>query len=411
MNRMLFSVLLLVFLSGKSFAEDQCVTAPTNYRSLLACAESRSPDIQSAKLELESAQKQVEAAGQWRNPELSAETFRGKVGGERRSETDIALGVPVELGGKISARVGLAQGSVRFAEAKLFEARARVRAETLLKLHRLRQVLHEREIVDEAVSTFSKLIGRYNQRPGLSPEQQVSSSVFQLSKGDYELKRIQNSDELLALDSYFKLNIGFGIDQVKPVVPESPKKWPSFAPNANPKMSARQQVLQAEVETAKAQYQVAKSESWPTVVVGPSVKMLEESRVSDQLVGFNISLPIPVFNANGSGRAAASAGLKASEARKQFGLREQELVREELRKIYEHSVTTLTTTLSHRDIEKRHEDSEKLFIRGVIPSALVIEAHRTSYDLERTRHERELKALEALMGLYALDGTLMENNL
>jgi hypothetical protein len=139
--------------------------------------------------------------------------------------------------------------------------------------------------------------------------------------------------------------------------------------------------------------------------------MVEESRTSDQLVGFNVSLPIPLFNANGAGRAAASAGVQAAESRRQFGLREQELQKEELLKVYEQSVKFLSTSLSHDEIERRHEDAEKLFMKGVVPSALVIEAHRTSYELERTRHERELKALEALLGLYAIEGTILENNL
>lgn len=411
MRRMLISILALSLYSQLSSAEKECASTPGNYQAVIACAESRSPEIQTAKSELEAAEKSVEAAGQWRNPELSAETFRGKVGGESRSETDISLGVPVELGGKISARKAVAQGGVSLAQARLFEARVKVRSEVLLKLHRLRQVIHEREIVDEAVNMFTKLVGRYSQRPGLSPEQQVSSSVFQLSKSEYELKRMANTDEQNSLDSYFKLNVGLSAEQVKALVPESPKKWPSFSASKNIQPSARQRLLQADADIAKAQYESAKSESWPTLTVGPSIKMVEESRTSDQLVGFNVSLPIPVFNVNGGGRSAAAANLRTSETRKQFGIREQELYREELLKVYEQSVKTLTTSLSHNEIEKRHENSEKLFIRGVVPSSLVIEAHRTSYELERTRHERELKALEALLGLYAIEGNMLEAGL
>lgn len=410
MNRMFLSVLSLIFFVPPSFAEGDC-GKPKNYQALLACAESRSPEIQNAKLDVEAAQKQVPAAGQWRNPEFAVETFRGKVAGETRSETDLSLGVPVELGGKISARKDVAKGEVLSAEARLFEARAKVRSELFIKLHRLRQVLHEREIVDEAVGTFSKLISQYSKRPGLSPEQQISSSVFQLSKSEYDLKRSTNLDEELALESFFKLSVGIDVNQVKTLLPPSPKKWPSFAASTNPTLSAKQRLLQAQVSSAQAEFEVAKSESWPTLRVGPSVKMVEESRTSDQLVGFNVSLPIPVFNVNGAGRAAASANVQLAESRRQFGLREQELQKEELLKVYEQSVKFLSTSLSHEEIERRHEDAEKLFMKGVVPSALVIEAHRTSFELERTRHERELKALEALLGLYAIEGTILENNL
>jgi cobalt-zinc-cadmium efflux system outer membrane protein len=411
MIRVLLSVLSLFLFAPLSFAEGDCVSAPNNYQALLNCAENRSPEIQNAKLEFEAAQKQVQAAGQWKNPEFAAETFRGRVAGETRAETDLSLGVPIELGGKISARKAVAQGEVSFAEAKLFEARAKVRAELYLKLHRLRQLLHEREVVDEAIGTFSKLIGQYSRRPGLSPEQQVSLSVFQLSKSEYDLKRSANLDEESALDSYFKLAVGFATDKVKNLVPQSPKRWPAFTASSNPRFSAKQRLLQAQVNAAQAEFQAAKSESWPTLTVGPSVKMVEESRASDQLVGFNVSLPIPLFNVNGGGRAAASANVQLAESRKQFGLREQELEKEKLLKIYDQSVKYLSTSLSHQEIERRHEEAEKLFIKGVVPSSMVIEAHRTSFELEHARHERELKALEALLGLYAIEGTLLENNL
>jgi outer membrane protein TolC len=170
-------------------------------------------------------------------------------------------------------------------------------------------------------------------------------------------------------------------------------------------------LLLAQVNAAQAEFQVAKSEAWPTLTVGPSVKMVEESRASDQLVGFNVSLPIPLFNVNVGGRAAASANVQLAESRKQYGLREQELEKEKLLKIYDQSVKYLSTSLSHQEIERRHEEAEKLFIKGVVPSSMVIEAHRTSFELEHARHERELKALEALLGLYVIEGTLLESNL
>jgi len=404
-------ILLLFLFSHFSFAEGSCKTTPENYLALIDCAEARSPEIQIAKLEAEAARKQIGAAGQWRNPEFAVETFSGKVGPDSRSETDISLGIPIELGGKTSARKGIAQGEADLAEVRLFEARARVRSMVYLKLHRLRQVLHEREIIDEAVGTFTKLISQYSRRPGLSPEQRVSASVFQLSKSEYDLKRNANVDEQIALDSFLKLHVGLSADQAKSLLPESPKRWPSFTSATAPKTSARQQLLQAELNSARAELDLAKSESWPTVTLGPSVKLVEESRFNDRLIGFNVSLPLPLFNANGGMRATATANVRTNEAKRQFGLTEIEIQREELLKVYDQSVKSLSTSLSHREIEERHEDSEKLFMRGVVPAALVIEAHRTSFELERARHEREIKALEALLGLYALDGMIMEATL
>ncbi len=411
MKRTRFLIVVFLLLpNAVALAEPHC-ESPSSYRDLIVCAESRSPEIQSAQLEVNRSRARIEAASQWRNPELSSETFQGNVGGQNQSETDISLGVPIELGGKISARKDVARGGLGLAEARLYETRAKVRAQVLLKLHRLRQVLHEQEIADEAIHSFSKLIGQYGKRPSLSPEQQISLSVFQLSKSEYELKRSNTAEEILGVEAFLKFNLGLGLEKVRAVLPQSPKTWPKVGPSENNTSSPQQRILLAELDTAKAELSLAQSESWPSLTVGPSLKMQSQSGQSNTLMGFNISLPLPLFNVNGGERAAAAAGVRVNETRREFGQREQMLRREQLQKVYEQSVQSMSQSLSHEDIERRHRDAEVLIRKGVVPSALVIETHRTSFELERARHEREIRAFEALLDLYAIDGTILEVNL
>lgn len=407
----LIGAFLALFSFANAQASETCPSEMKTHQDVIVCAESRSPEVQSALLEIDRSKASIEAAGQWQNPQLSAETFQGKTGGQNQSETDISLGVPIELGGKISARKGVAKGGLGLAEAKLYEARAKVRSQVLLKLHRLRQVIHEQEIADEAIRTFTKLIGQYNKRPSLSPEQQISFSVYQLSKSEYELKRSSTVEEILGLDAFFKFNLGLSVEKIRSVLPSSPKTWPKVGVSENMRASPKQQILQAELDTAKAELSLAQSEAWPTLTVGPSLKMQTESGQSNNLMGLNVSLPLPLFNVNGGGRAAAAAGVKLNETRRDLGLREQVVRREELQKVYEQSIKAMTESLSHENIEQRHRDAERLFTKGVVPSSLVIEAHRTSFELEKTRHEREIRALEALLDLYAIDGNILEVNL
>lgn len=396
---------------NQTYANAICKETLDSYQDIIACAEAKSPDVQSSKIEVERAATQIQVAGQWRNPDLSAETFQGRFGSESRSETDFSLSVPIELGGKISARTDVARRLVSVAEARLLETRAKVRSEVFLKLHRLRQVLHEQEIIDEAISTFSKLITQYSNRPTLSPEQRVSLSVYQLSRSDYDLKRSETVDEILALDAYFKFKVGLPIEQFKKILPESPKSWVSLKTENSKGLSPQRRIFEAELAAANAELSLARSEAWSTLSIGPSLKMLKEGGQSDSIFGLNIGFQLPLFNTNAGGKASASAGLRLAEARQNLGLREQDLRREQLLKTYEQSVRTLSTSLSHREIEKRHSDAERLFTRGIVPSALVIEAHRTSLDLEKTRHARELKALESLLDIHTIEGTILEVNL
>lgn len=404
-----FSGMLTLMFPAFALAQSPC-DQKSGYSQLIKCAEERSPEVQSAILELEKARASVGAATQWKNPDFSVESFQGRAGGVSRSETDVSLGVPIEPG-KIGARRKVAEGAVKIAEALVAQARATVRAEVKLKLHRLRQVLHEEEIVDESIQTFSKLVSQYARRPKLSPEQQLSSTVFRLSRSDYDLRKAALIEERASMESFFRLRLGLETANLKTALPLPPQTWPKVSTEGSVDQSPKLRVLAAEMDAAGADVALARQESWPTLSVGPSMKLLNEGGAADQLYGFNVSLPIPVFNTNGGGRAAARAGLKASESRKNIGRLSEQNRRSELVNIYNQSVSTLNTTQSHPEIEKRHHESERLFLQGLVPSSLVIEAHRSYVDLEQARHQRELRALEALFNIYILDGQVMETNL
>ncbi len=392
-------------------AQQNCTNQPKTYQEILRCSEQMSPEIQRAELELAHARSQVGAASQWRNPELSVDSVQGGSGADQKSETGINLGIPIELGGKISARTSIAESAAARAEAALYQVKANVRAATLLKLHRLRQLTHEQEVIDESIGTFTKLVTQFSQRFKLSPEQEISVAVFKMSKSEYDLKKTEVLSELNSLDSYFQTTIGLGIRSLTTMLPQSPKAWPRIDGSQNSKDSPKMLAAKADMRAAQANLNLAESEAWPTLTVGPSAKLQNESGRSNQLYGFNLSLPLPVFNANGKGKAAAASGLRYAEKNQNLALTEQSKIRDEMLRTYQQSVAALNATLSHEDIEKKHSNIERLFFRGVVPSSLVIEAHRTYVELEKSRNSRELKALEALMTIYTIDGNILEAQL
>lgn len=404
----LFSMMGFVALTcGYLTARAEC-TSPQNTKQLFTCAEEQSADLQSAQLETARAKAQVGAASQWRNPELSAETFHGEVDGNRQSETDIALAVPIEIGGKIAARRSVAEGQVQIAEVGHQFARAELRRQVILKLHRLRQAIHEREVVDEAAGNYARLIAQYARRPGLNPEQQVSLSVFRLAHGEFQLKATTLADEIANLESYLRQKSGASAESIRRILPAVPKTWPDMKVAGANADSPQIRLLDAEITTAHAELEVAQSEAWPTLAIGPSIKMQREAGRSNQLVGMNVSLPVPLFNTNGGARAASQAAVALQENRRQTGLRDLGIRREELIRVYRQSVAALREGPSHQDMEKRHQEVDRLFGRGVIPSSLVIESHRTHFELERARNERESTALDTLLEMQIMDGVLPE---
>lgn len=375
-----------------------------NTRELVDCAQNGSPEVIEAGLEVERSALDENSAGQWRNPEFSLSSVQGNSDDQARGETDLALSFPVEIGGGIAARRAIARAESKKAEAELSIRKFSARTEMILKLHRLRQVYHEKEIVEESAATFSKLVEQYARRPSLSPEQRVSSLVFQMARSEYEIKKNETVGEWTELDSFFRVTVGKTAEELKPFLVPGIADWPEIGALLPAGISPWERLLEADVEASQGKLSFAQSESWPVLNIGPSMKIQREGEHSTSLVGFNLSLPLPLFHFNGAGRAVAAKGLALSEIKKaNFQWREKNR-RERLVLEYTQMKKILKNSISHDELEKRHRQIDSLFLKGLVSSALVIEAHRTYVDLEKSRNEIELRALEVVHLISSVDG-------
>jgi hypothetical protein len=68
----------------------------------------------------------------------------------------------------------------------------------------------------------------------------------------------------------------------------------------------------------------------------------------------------------------------------------------------------LKNSISLSIVNEKHEQLEKQFFKGLVPSSLVIEAHRQLFDLEERRNSSELEALESLGRILILDNKFNE---
>ncbi|MBS1972670.1 MAG: TolC family protein [Bdellovibrionales bacterium] len=389
-------------------AENPC-DAVKNASQIVLCAESRSPEVLKAESNLNAKKAGVDQATQLLNPEFSSEYVAGKSAGQNQSELDMSLAFPIEVGGGRSARKSLAEFEVKRAEAELNKARAEVRKQVILNLTRLRQLNEESVLVDESINVFTKLVHQYQQRPKLSPEHEVTSEVFDLAKSDYNFKKQELEEEISKISSYFKITLGKSADDIRGSIPGKIVKWPDVSEkvdqvNGSPLLA----IYEAEIGMSQAELAKARSEILPSLSVGPSIKRVSDGDQTSSQVGLNISMPLPILNANQGGRATATANLKAAEMKRNLALEEVKTLREALVKQYLKSIKLLKSASTGATQEKRHKKIESHFYRGLVPSSLVIEAHRSLVDFEKTRNERELKALENYLDLRFVDGEAVE---
>ncbi len=401
-------ILLLLLCPALAFANNVPCEVRTP-RDILSCALKQHPEVLRAEGELRAASAMRGEARQIPNPEVSAESASFHEGDEPATKIEATYLHPFELGGKRAARIGEAAGRERTAQARLALAREQVASETLLKLTRVRQLRDEIRLVDEALATFKRIVSSYTSRPRRSGEQDISLSVFRMAQSDYEFRKSALLQERAELNAFFELAVQHPLSDIADIAPAARREWPVM--ETRTLQSAQLQKGQAELAVAEAGLHRAQGQAWPDLMLGPRLESASGRGQSAQGYGAAMSLNLPLYQRNAGGKRAAQAGLDQAKLSLEQTTRELAAEQSKWQTIYTEAVRSYKEAPLLEEIEKHHSQSERLFERGLIQPALIIEAHRQMVDLAKSRHEQEQRALEALWQLYALEGRAMEERL
>ncbi len=120
-------------------------------------------------------------------------------------------------------------------------------------------------------------------------QSKVTLTGFKVAKMTINLK-MESEEELARLESFFKVNTGLTLQEQKNCQNRI-QKWPE-TPSAKTDVTSSPLLAlsQAEVELAAAELKQAQGESWPTVRVGPSLKMVKDSGEDVNQWGVNLSM-------------------------------------------------------------------------------------------------------------------------
>lgn len=344
------------------------------------------------------------------NPELGTKTTFG-VGGDHSLGAEISLAQPIELGGKRSSRVERALAENESLDSEVIKAKEEVVIGTILSLYRLRHAREEKQIADETLLTFQRILKQFHGRPQLTPEQRVGLDVFQMAQADYELRKSTLESTEKSLEKSLSLATGQPMEGKTGILPARKIDWPDLqdVPSAISHSSMR--LMEANVKVARAELSSAQSLSWPDVRLGPTYEMQPEGGTSRHALGFNLSFSIPILNGNGAGREYAAQGVQRAE--QSLALLKMELTNDrEVHLIrYRGAVAALNKIAPLVSHGSARLETESLVERGLVPSSLVIETKRQVLEFAKSRNEQELVAIEALWRIYALEGRLLKESL
>lgn len=402
-------IALFLIIGTASAAEPTACPPLASAQDVLDCVLRAHPEAKSAETLLKQSEAFERAAAQRTNPEAEANALFGG----SQDQVQVSLLHTFETGGKRSRRVDQARAEGELLRAEALAVKERLAIDTVVDLHRLRQIREELRVSKEALETFSRIARQLLSRPRRSPEQQVSLAIFRLAEQDYALRRSRLESEDAGLRREFALGLGAPLPDTEALLPKEALQWPELGAEPGALRGSTALRAAAASSAARAQVGVARAASYPDLRVGPSVQRQKNGpgEGSTTLIGAGLSMALPLYQRNAAGRLLAARGAEAAAARSDAALavlaaeRDAELAR------YRSATAALVKAGGHAESEARHEELDGLFERGLVPSALVIEAHRQVFDFTSDLHEQELAAVRALWTIYAIEGRALTEKL
>jgi cobalt-zinc-cadmium efflux system outer membrane protein len=341
------------------------------------------------------------------NPELETEYISQTSGGSGYAG-ETAFFHTWESGGKIDARLSMAQAQGRWIQAQKTLAQEQAILQTIRGLTRLRHIDEELRVVDETIHTFDTILSHYHGRSRLTPEQTVSLSIFELAMKGQKLERSRLLWERQEWTTFFYLSLGQDIGDRRDLLVPLFSPWPAPPQKATNPGGAQRLVQESEQALARARVKSADVVPWPDVALGPKLVFDKSEGQNTTGLGANISLALPLYQRNMGGRALAQAQSQVAALDFDRAQREWLAQDEALRKFYQDTVQLLSEMPSTEEIEQKHDQLENLFARGLIESSLVIEDHRQRSEWTEHRNAAEMRATEALWNLRALNNVVSE---
>lgn len=291
----------------------------------LAAAGASSPAIEAAGSGVNAARAQRIVAGLRPNPSIDAMAENvagtGVYGGLRSSETTVGLSLPLELGGKRTARVAVANAQIDRATLGATIAGADLRLQVTQAYNEAAAAQRRSANAREQVGIAAEVLraARVRVRAGrASPLEEQRADVARLN-AEGAAERADRTAQV-ALANLRRLTGLAPADLDAGWFTRVEMSGPRLPADAHDTLAAA--AAQADLATATAQVRLARSQRIPDVTVSAAARRLEAS--NDVAGVFSLSVPLPLFN---NGRAAvdlAAAQQQQADANRRVALLDAE---------------------------------------------------------------------------------------
>jgi hypothetical protein len=399
-------IYLAVAQSTQSFASAECRWK--SWSQVLDQALESSPEL--TPLEKRRAFGQIRSDVATVGPAARASAQYVSGGSANSGEGEVSYEWIFERTEKKATRAKSAQSEVNYTGAEILERKASMILDVALISERVHQIHHEKEVLNETLSTYRTILKQYANFPALSPEQDVTVSIFRLARDETQLKLGKLGVELENYKSLLGRLTGCSQVMLPPEVRKERHNWPKVASIDSLKDSATARRIEAKKQVARDNMEMEIRQTSADYSIGPMARWTREE--GDQKFGFGVALSVPLVGRQAAATTAtAQAGYQVAEAEADLELKR---VTSDLGRWitqYNNSVAVLKEGFAEADVHGKHRQMEKVFIAGRVNASLVIEAHRQMFEHMVSRHEVEAKASESLWNIRLLTGSISKDDL
>ncbi|EPZ49933.1 outer membrane efflux protein [Bacteriovorax sp. BAL6_X] len=362
-----------------------------------------------AKANEEILDGEIKSANQVYNPEVETEIVSA---GNNKVSSMLKLTQTFELGGKRDSRKAWAQRLKELGRLEFKGEKEKAVLENILNLYRLRQIEELIPVYQESYGSLKKVYDKKSKiRKSLSPSQEVEYETLSFAMDDYYMRLSELKAEKASIRVHLKLNAGKNCVVSKSALPKLFKFKELNLNLLELKDSTGYKKRLAQLAVAKAEYDVAKSNAYSDLSVGPMYEYSKSDDEKEHAFGLSLTFDLPVFNTNDGAKAKGIAAVKKSEYQIRYDELDLQIDHRNWVQKYQRYKSVYKKMASQSVLEKKHKRIEKLFDRGVISTSLIIEAHRQMVDFFTRRNDYEIGAVEALWNIYLLRGTILEEQI
>jgi cobalt-zinc-cadmium efflux system outer membrane protein len=252
------------------------------------------PEIRAAISEAAARSGAVKQAGVLPNPEL--EVLREGSDDPNRTST-VQLNIPVELGGKRSARVRAAEREQQVAQLDVNAARARIRGETIAAFYEVVAAMERSRLAGELAAIAGQATGVAGKRVLAGKVSPVEETRAKLAQAGVHIERVQAKRELDRAKGRLAAMVGDDprkLEIVNPGVVELPHLVPLPDLLAQLERAPGMMRARAAVEHRQAVVDLERTRRMPDLTVAVGSKRGDGYRQT--VIG--LSVPLPLFDRN-----------------------------------------------------------------------------------------------------------------